>query len=148
MGILKGQPVNGISGDTDINATLQQWQEKFDQCLAIEFSNPAYFAVHHLLVLSYMIQTDAYSRESFPPAVRLLEDMIDSMSPGQFHARCRLFPKPITNRGDHTIHRYPWRKDIMSVKTDSAQRYGEDVLAWAADILDVIHNTTIPDRDP
>jgi hypothetical protein len=127
---------------------LQEWQEKFEQCLAIEFSTPAYFAVHYLLVLTCMIQTDGYSQENFPRAVRVLEDLLSGMSAEQFHARCGSFEKPINNRGARDIHRYPWRLDILSIRTETAGQYCEDVRTWAADVLAVIRTTdSSPEKD-
>jgi hypothetical protein len=34
---------------------------KFKECLGKEFLDEEYFSVHHLLVLCYMIQCDAYN---------------------------------------------------------------------------------------
>ncbi|MBO9731504.1 MAG: hypothetical protein J7623_22880 [Chitinophaga sp.] len=47
------------------------WKQKFYDCLAIEFSDPCYFEVHHLLVITFMLQTGSYSPEYFPEAVKL-----------------------------------------------------------------------------
>jgi hypothetical protein len=45
-------------------ASIEQCRERFDLCMALEYQNPsAYGAVHHLSVVCYMLQHNAYSDE-------------------------------------------------------------------------------------
>lgn len=64
------------------NNKLKQWESKYYECLALEFNNPKYFEAHHLLVLTFMLQTDGYSNEYFFAAKNLLKEFLnESITP-------------------------------------------------------------------
>ena len=118
------------------------WKQKFDDCLAIEFSVPSYFEVHHLLVITYMLQTDGYSPASFPKAVKLLEGFLyEGVSPRQFiatHQSSSDYRHGIENKQQRDLHRFEWKTDILSIRTSDAATYCQDVRNWAESVLQVI----------
>ncbi|WP_268224358.1 DUF5946 family protein [Sinomicrobium oceani] len=125
---------------------LEQWHNKYLECLALEFNNPEYYEVHHLLVLTYMLQTDGYSDVHFDLAKELLELFLKgSVRPqkvkGQFG-----FPETDLNiqntSGYRNFKKYRWNLDIMVIGTDRPEQYRKDVRAWAEEVLTVIETHT------
>ncbi|NSL85884.1 DUF5946 family protein [Chitinophaga solisilvae] len=117
------------------------WKEKFADCLSVEFSNPVYFEAHHLLVTAYMLQSDGYSPEYQPEALKLLEEFLYfNAAPNHIIIRNRYagFYGNIENNGERNIDRYNWNLDILSVSTQTADIYRQDVRRWAADVLQVM----------
>lgn len=112
------------------------WKRKFYDCLAMEFSIPSYFEVHHLLVITYMLQTDGYSPEYFPEAVRLLEGFLyEGVSPKQF---IKTKQGNIENKQQKKLNQFDWEIDILSINTSNAASYCRDVRHWAENVLHVI----------
>ena len=128
---------------------LKAWNDKFNEILGIEYSNPDYFKVHHLLVLTFMIQTDAYSEEYLPNARELLKRFNTGESPAVFQSEVKyskyfnLKDKNKKIRKDEAgrrIDKYKWNKTIMNVRIDSATNYCSDVTLWAKDVEAIIEN--------
>lgn len=118
------------------------WKQKFYDCLAIEFSAPSYFDVHHLLVITYMLQTDGYSPAYFPEAVKLLEGFLyEGVSPKQFIEENQSSSNDghsIENRQQRNLDRFDWDMDILSISTLNAATYCQDVRRWAENVLQII----------
>ncbi|MCA9988463.1 MAG: hypothetical protein KDE59_29355 [Anaerolineales bacterium] len=111
----------------------------FDECLALEFSDPAYGAVHHLTVLSYMLQHNGYSAAVWPEAVRLLARFVED---GAEPAAMRPQVAELARAGSVTGGPGPdfladivWRQHITSLALNDPARYGDSVRAWAAAVL-------------
>lgn len=124
-----------------------QWEHKYHECLALEFSNPKYFEVHHILVLAYMLQTDGYSNEYFPVATNLLKKFLtSSITPQKFINDFKTINKNQNiqiNTKNRNIDKFKWDIDIMDVKTNNAEEYCEDIKLWAKDVLQVIESKRI-----
>lgn len=124
--------------------TLTQWKAKFNECLALEFSNPEYFEVHHLLVLTYMLQTNSYSNDYFFIALDLLQKFLkESISPKKF---LNDFEKVKQHTGTRNkakiknLDKFEWQMSIMQVRIDNAENYCEDVKIWANNVLNNIRD--------
>jgi Family of unknown function (DUF5946) len=118
---------------------------RFNECLALEFSNAACGAVHHLTVTAYMLQHSSqltregwlYERELLkeflvenkPPALILQQnkDLVDSGK--------RKFKIKSTD-GKPVIDKTTWTKTILDIRMDNAEVYCEDVTAWAKSVLE------------
>jgi len=123
---------------------LKQWQNKYHGCLALEFSNPEYFEVHHLLVLTFMLQTNGYNKEYFLIARELLKSFLNgSLTTNEFRKRFKSFEKNknlnISSK-DFGTEEFDWRLDILSLRIDTPEHYCQDVMNWAKDVLMVIDN--------
>lgn len=120
------------------------WEEKFHQCLALEFSQASYFAVHHLLMLSYMLQTDSYSSEIFPKAVDLLEKFLWSQESPKLLIADFISSKTVAirNSGQKNINKFNWDKSILNIRTENSEIYCLDVIKWAKNVLAVIREQT------
>lgn len=108
------------------------WYSKFELCLGKEFSETGYFKVHHLLVLSYMIQCDAYSEETKGKAYKLLCDFNKGIDPIVIveYNKKRTNEFKIRKNGN-TINMKKWRMTILDIRTNTADNYCEDVISWA-----------------
>ncbi|NLU91856.1 DUF5946 family protein [Chitinophaga sp. Ak27] len=124
--------------------TSELWEQKFFDCLAIEFSAPSYFKVHHLLVITYMLQTDGYSPGYFHEAIKLLEGFLyEGISPKQFiefHQNSSDYKHGIENKQQRNLNRFDWEIDILSISTLNAAAYCRDVRHWAENVLQIIKN--------
>lgn len=118
-------------------------RERFERALALEFANPAYFAVHHLSVPAYLLQHNAYSRQGWLWTRRSLAEFVRD---GQAPAAWRRRQRPAVDSGNRTwsITKGPkpewfdqivWTRTIADVRFDTAAGYGADVRAWAASVL-------------
>jgi hypothetical protein len=120
-------------------------QTRFDEFLALEFSDPGYGAVHHLTVAAYMLQHSSkltregwlYERELLreflvenkPPALvrQQNRDVVDS-GKRQFKIKSRT--------GQPVIAKTAWARTICDVRTESAEIYCKDVTEWARAVLE------------
>jgi len=120
-------------------------KNRFHECLAREFEDAGYGAVHHLTVTAYMLQHSSkltragwlYDRELLreflvenkPPAFirRQNKDLVDSGK--------RTF-KIKSKDGKPVISKSTWTKTILDVRMEDAEVYCEDVTAWARSVLE------------
>ena len=115
----------------------REWHEKFMECLGKEFSNKEYFSVHHLLVLCYMIQCDAYNDKYKEKAYKILDKFIDGKEPKDIIIENKLFFDEKNNvsikkeKDKCEIKSNKWEKTIMDIRTDNAENYCNDVKSWA-----------------
>jgi len=127
-------------------------EARFHECLALEFSDAAYGAVHHLTVAAYMLQHSskltregwlnernvlkAFLVENMPPASirRQNKDLVDSGK--------RAF-KIKSIDGKPVIDKNTWTKTILDIKMASAEDYCEDVTAWARSVLEDVRTIEI-----
>jgi len=125
---------------------------RFHECLALEFSDAAYGAVHHLTVAAYMLQHSgkltregwlnernvlrAFLVENMPPASirRQNKNLVDSGK--------RTFKIKSTD-GEPVINKTTWTKTILDINIESSEDYCEDVTAWARSVLEDVRTIEI-----
>jgi hypothetical protein len=119
-----------------------QCQERFNQCLALEFTHPISFgAVHHLTVPCYLLQHNQYSHQAWLEARKLLQLTLEQQfSPQQLrqYLQHKLIGTRENIRHDHGFagfNQIVWSRTIADIRLDSEQRYCDDILAWAKSIL-------------
>lgn len=118
---------------------------RFDEFLSLEFTDPAYGAVHHLTVAAYMLQHSSrltrdgwlemrvllhgFLVEGKPPALVRRENRraVDS---GQREFRIR------SRTGEPVIPPVLWSKNICGVRFSDPATYCADVEAWARAVLE------------
>lgn len=119
-------------------------QAMFDQCLALEFSDPGYGAVHHLTVAAFMLQhSSRLSLQGWQHMRQLLADfLIAGKSPQEIRKQNREVVnsanrtwKIISRDGQPKIKRRSWSKTIDQVRLESVDAYCGDITAWAASVL-------------
>ncbi len=119
-------------------------QNRFNQCLALEYENPtAYGAVHHLTVLCYMLQHDAYSHQVWLESREMLREFLErGTSPSEVRKRNR--SRVDSGKRKWSITQGPkfsrfaeikWTRTIADVRLVDADSYCADVKQWAASIL-------------
>ncbi len=119
-------------------------QNRFNQCLALEYENPtAYGAVHHLTVLCYMLQHNEYSHQVWLESREMLREFLEQgTTPSEMRRRNR---KRVDSRNRKwSITQGPkfsrfadvkWTRTIADVRLDNAEDYSDDIKQWAATIL-------------
>ena len=118
-------------------------QQRFDRCLAFEFENREAWSVHHLTVLSFMIQHHQYSKEAWMAASRMLSDFIlkevtpqimVSVTRSEFENSNRKWR--VKQADKHPVFtNLHWTTTIASVRLNDSQTYCSDMKAWAANIV-------------
>lgn len=123
--------------------TGEQCRDRFDLCLAKELEHPTtYGLVHHLTVISYMLQHQGYSRQGWLESRELLVKFIRQ---GQTPAEVRRQNQQGLDSGRRkwsiTIgERFStagvtWTRTIAQVRLDNAEVYRADVTLWATAVL-------------
>jgi len=120
-------------------------QSRFDEFLALEFSDMGYGAVHNLTVATYMLQhSSKLSREGWLYERDLLREfIIEKKSPSLIRQQVkdsvdsgkRTF-KFKSKDGKPIINKTSWTKTILDVRAENAKVYCADVTAWARSVLD------------
>ncbi len=121
---------------------LNLWTAKFNNCLVLEFSDPAYFRVHHILVAAFMLQTGRYASSYKEKACVLLKEFLaDPLTPPS-KAKITEISSALSSdkRHDNVFNKKPGELidtpiTILDVSTDSAEQYRSDVIAWATSVL-------------
>ena len=117
---------------------------RFNLCLAKEYENPAAFgAVHHLTVICYMLQHNAYSHASWLGARDLLRQfMQQGVTPAQARQRNRDHLDSSQRAWSITqgarfpqFASIPWTRTVADVRLDTPETYCADVRLWAASVL-------------
>lgn len=120
-------------------------KSRFDEFLALEFSDMGYGAVHNLTVATYMVQhSSKLTREGWLFERNLLKEFLIDNKPPAF---IRKQNKDIVDSGKRkfkiksrdglpVINKSTWTKTILDVRTESAEVYCADVTAWARSVLD------------
>ena len=116
-------------------------EPRFNECLALEFSDAAYGAVHHLTVAAYMLQhSSKLTREGWIYERNLLKEFLVESKPPAFICQGnkdlvdsgkRTFKIKSTN-GKPVINETVWTRTILDIRMD----YCEDVNAWARSVLE------------
>ena len=127
-------------------------ESRFHECLAKEFEDRAYGAVHHLTVTAYMLQhSSQLTREGWLHQRQLLREFLVENKPPAF---IRQQNKELIDSGKRTfkikskdgrpiISKITWTRTILDVRLDEAKTYCEDVNAWARSVLEDVDTITI-----
>ena len=120
-------------------------KERFEECLALEFSDMRYGAVHHLTVSAYILQhSSQLTREGWLHERKLLREFLVENKPPSFIRKQnrdlvdsgkRTF-KFKSRDGQRVIQKSAWTKTILDVHTENSETYCSDVTAWARSVLD------------
>ncbi len=120
-------------------------KSRFDEFLALEFSDMGYGAVHNLTVATYMVQhSSKLTREGWLFERNLLKEFLIDNKPPAF---IRKQNKDIVDSGKRkfkiksrdglpVINKSTWTKTILDVRTENAKIYCADVTAWARSVLE------------
>jgi len=129
----------------ECGATDSLCKSRFEEFLALEFTDMGYGAVHNLTVATYMLQhSSQLSREGWLYERDLLREFIvEEKSPSVIRQQVkdsvdsgkRTFKFKSTD-GKPVIHKSAWRRTILDVRTDDAETYCADVTAWARSVLE------------
>lgn len=127
-------------------------RSRFDECLALEFSDLRYGAVHNLTVCAYMLQhSSQLSKEGWLYERDLLREFIvEGKSPSVIRQQVkdsvdsgkRTF-KFKSADGKPVIHKSTWTRTILDVRTEDAQTYCVDVAAWARSVLEDVQGLEV-----
>jgi hypothetical protein len=126
-------------------------ESRFHECLALEFQNPGYSAVHHLTVIAYTLQhSSTLTRAGWLHQRELLRQFIVENKPPEFirtqnkdlDSGKRTF-KIKSNDGKPVISKTAWAKTILDVQMDDAGTYCKDVTAWAKSVLEDVETITL-----
>ena len=122
---------------------------RYNECLALEFSDPGYGAVHHLTVATYMLQhSSKLTREGWLEMRQLLHEFLDeSKSPATIRKQNkdrvdsgkRQF-KIKSKTGERIIAKSSWAKTICDVRTEDGERYCADITEWARATLSEVED--------
>lgn len=124
--------------------SLEQCRERFDACLAYEYEQPSsYGAVHHLTVICYMLQHNAYTVGAWWEARSMLvrcmrEDRTPQQTRRQDQARSGNRRRGSITRGAR-LERFDdihWTSTIADVRTGAPEPYCDDVRRWAASLIE------------
>lgn len=123
------------------NAKLKAWREKFDACLVLEFSNPAYFRAHHIFVMTFMLQTGRYTDAYRNEAISLLKEFLKCPQAAPTKSSLADINSNFSSDKRQTNI---FRKEagdilytsmtILDVDTSTAEQYFKDVIAWAREV--------------
>jgi len=127
-------------------------QTRFDEFLALEFTDAGYGAVHHLTVTAYMLQhSSKLTREGWLHERELLREFLVENKPPAF---IRKQNRDLVDSGKRTfkiksrdgkpvIKKSMWTKTILDIRTENAEVYCADVNAWAMAVLEDAETITI-----
>ena len=129
----------------ECGATDSLCKARFDEFLALEFSDLRYGAVHNLTVATYMLQhSSQLSREGWLYERDLLREFIvDGKSPSVIRQQVKdsvdSSKRTFTFKskdGQPVIHKSTWTRTILDVRTEDAETYCADVTAWARFVME------------
>lgn len=111
--------------------------DRFNELLALEFTDPAYFAVHHLMVTAFMLQHNRYSRDGWLAARSLLEAfLVEGTDPREAERRMvRRWASVTRGAPFDRFDEIRWSRTIADVRTDDPDAYRSDVEAWARSVV-------------
>ena len=119
-------------------------QTRFDEFLALEFTDASYGAVHHLTVAAYMVQ---HSSKMTPEGWKYERDLLrEFLVEKKTPATIRKQIKDTVDSGKRTfkfksktgvpvIDKTTWNKTILDVNSENADVYCADIIAWATAVL-------------
>ena len=129
----------------ECGATDSLCKSRFDEFLVLEFTDAGYGAVHHLTVTAYMLQhSSKLTREGWLHERQLLHEFLVENNPPAYirkqnkdlvDSSKRKF-KIKSRDGKPVINKSAWTKTILDARTENAEVYCADVIAWARSVLE------------
>ena len=123
-------------------------QRRFDELMALEFSDSAYFgSVHNLTVATFMLQhSSKLTKEGWLYERELLREfLVENKSPEFIRKQNKDLVdsgkrnfKITSKDGKRIINKSTWTKTILDVRTENAEVYCEDIKAWARSALEEV----------
>ncbi len=120
-------------------------QSRFDEFLALEFSDPGgYGSVHNLTVAAYMVQhSSRLTREGWLFERSLLREFLaEGKSPALVRQESRAALdsgkrqfKIKSKTGQPVIAKTTWSKTILAVRAENAEIYCAEIELWARAVL-------------
>ena len=120
-------------------------QARFDEFLALEFTDPGYGAVHNLTVATFMVQhSSRMSRQGWLYERDLLREFIvEKKSPSLIRQQVKdsvdSGKRKFTFKskdGAPVINKSTWTKTILDARAENAEVYCEDIHTWASSVLE------------
>lgn len=107
--------------------------DRFNELLALEFTDSTYFAVHHLMVPAFMLQHNRYGHDGWLAARSLLKAFLaEGTDPREAERRmARRWASVTRGAPFDRFDEIRWSRTIADVRTDDADAYRRDVEAWA-----------------
>jgi hypothetical protein len=129
----------------ECGASETSCKTRFDEFLALEFSDAGHGAVHHLTVAAYMLQHS--SKLTHEGWLHMRELLREFLVENKLPAFIRTQNKDLVDSGKRKfkiksrdsvpiINKTTWTKTILGVRTENAEVYCEDVIAWAKSALE------------
>jgi len=122
---------------------IKKWDDKFALCLGMEFSNPEYFKVHHILVITFMLQTGRYTPTYQNEAMSLLKEFLSHPLEAPTRSAIDVINTKFSsqNRDNRIVKKemgdgFDTNITILDIRTDTADNYCKDVIAWAKEVFD------------
>ena len=122
----------------------QSCQDIFHACLALEFSDPAYGAVHNLTVPAYYLQHPSLLSQKGWEQMRttLAGFLVDGVSVGQMRQQVKVSLD--SGQRDFSLRKgepmeltgITWARTIANICLDDAEIYRTDIRRWAQAVLD------------
>ena len=122
----------------------QNCEEIFHTCLALEFTDPAYGAVHNLTVPAYYLQHPSLlSRKGWEEMRATLSGfLVAGVSVGEMRRRGK--ETMDSGRRDFSLRQgepmdltgIVWSRTIGDIRLDDAESYRADIRNWAQAVLD------------
>lgn len=112
--------------------------DKFHAFLVLDYAQPAYSEVHHLVVSTYMLQHPGQLSEAgWYNTHKLLTQFVhEGKQPAQIRSDMKKQTIQINMRqGAPKKLELVWSRTVDDVRVDSAEHYCEDVRVWAACVL-------------
>ena len=118
-------------------------RDRFNTTQMMELGDPAYYAVHHLSVVCYMLQHNGYSGDGWVAVRQLLHQFVYAgLSPTQARRQNRRMWDSGQRRWSLTkgsrltqINSIVWTRTVADVRIDTAEHYCADVREWAVAVL-------------
>jgi len=120
-------------------------EARFNECLALEFSDAAYSTVHHLTVAAYLVQhSSKLTREGWLYERNLLKEFLVKNKPPAF---IRQQNRDLVDSGKRTfkikskdgkpvINMTEWTRTILDIQMEKAETYCVSVMDWAKSVLE------------
>jgi len=120
----------------------------FHACLALEFSDPAYGAVHNLTVPAYYLQHPSLLSQKGWEQMRstLAGFLVEGVSVGQMRQQAKVSLG--SGQRDFSFRKgermeltgIVWSSTIANIRMDDAEIYRADIRIWAQAVLDDIES--------
>lgn len=130
--------------------------DRFHACLVLDFSDPAYGMVHHLVVATYMLQHPSrLTAEGWPAARALLKAFLHE---GRTPAAVRQEDRRALDSGRRSVklknraaapvvRSRTWPATIADVRLESGEAYCASVTQWATAALAAALDMELEDAD-